>query len=119
MNILDFAPWIAAFCLTIGYWKQVYHIHKHKEVRDLNLSSYILFAISYFFLGIESYNINSMVFLVKNLLVGVPTIIIIFQIIYHKGEKWVGDNEYERMAQQSKCPKNLQMHRRINMRKAL
>ena len=81
MNLLTILSWVAVVCLPIGYWKQVYHIHIHKEVRDLNLGSYVFFAIAYLFLGMEAYAIDSMVFLVKNLLVIIPTGVLIYQII--------------------------------------
>lgn len=89
MNLLtEVIPWIAVILLPLGYWKQVWHIHIHKEVRDLNLGSYVLFAFAYMALGFESVLIGSEVFLIKNILVGIPTIIIIIQILIHKEDKW-------------------------------
>ena len=85
---LKIIPWIAVVFLPLGYWKQVWHIHKHKEVRDLNLGSYILFAIAYMVLGIESVMVDSCIFLMKNILVAIPTLIITFQIIVHREDKW-------------------------------
>jgi len=113
MSFLEILSWVAVICLPIGYWKQVYHIHIHKEVRDLSLGSYIFFAIAYVLLGIEAYAINSTVFLVKNLLVIVPTGVLIYQIIVHRTDKWV-DCDYEKMAEKSKDPKHKLMHRRIS-----
>jgi uncharacterized protein with PQ loop repeat len=80
--------WLAAIFLSIGYWLQVYRIHKHKEVRDLSIHSYVFFAIAYVLLGIEGWQIESTLFLVKNILVLVPTCIIIWQIYCHKDDKW-------------------------------
>ena len=88
MYLIKLLPWIAVVCLPLGYWKQVWHIHVHKEVRDLSLSSYILFAVAYLLLGIEGYVIDSTLFLIKNILVGIPTLVIIGQIIYHKSDEW-------------------------------
>ena len=115
MDLLTIMSWIAVVCLPLGYWKQVYHIHVHKEVRDLSLGSYIFFAIAYLFLGIEAYAINSTVFLVKNMLVIIPTGVLIYQIIVHRKDKWVED-DYGKMAEKSNCPKHQLMHRRINVK---
>lgn len=112
--MLTIISWIAVILLPLGYWKQVWHIHKHKEVRDLNLGSYIFFAVAYFFLGIEAYAIDSMIFLVKNLLVIVPTGVLIYQIITHSKDKWVDD--YEKMSEVQSNPTVQQMNRRINMK---
>lgn len=114
MNLLTILSWIAVVFLPLGYWKQVWHIHKHKEVRDLNLGSYIFFAIAYLFLGIEAYAIDSMIFLVKNILVIVPTGVLIYQIITHSKDKWVDD--YEKMSVKIADPTVKQMHRRINIK---
>ena len=89
MDLLNIATWLSAGMLSLGYWLQIYKIHKHKEVRDLSLSSYILFAVAYILLGIEANNIDSTLFLVKNVLVLIPTVVIISQIIYHKNDNWV------------------------------
>ena len=113
MELLELLSWVAVICLPIGYWKQVYHIHIHKEVRDLSLSSYIFFAVAYILLGVEAYAINSTVFLVKNLLVIVPTGVLIYQIIVHRKDKWV-DDDYTKMAEKSSDPQHKQMHKRIN-----
>lgn len=115
MAFVSFLSWAAVVILPLGYWKQVWHIHKHKEVRDLSLSSYIFFATAYLFLGIESYYINSLLFLIKNLLVMIPTLVLIYQIIVHRDDKW-DDCEYERMAERASCPKHQQIHRRINLK---
>ena len=115
MSILSILSWVAVICLPIGYWKQVWHIHKHKEVRDLNLGSYIFFAIAYLFLGAEAYAIDSYVFLAKNALVIIPTGVLIYQIIVHRKDKWE-DGEYSRMAEKSNCPKHLHLHKRINIK---
>lgn len=114
--IIKILSWAAVILLPLGYWKQVWHIYKHKEVRDLNLFSYILFAMAYLFLGIEAYSINSQLFLIKNIMVLVPTIVLIYQIIIHKDDDWV-DNEYERMAERNSCSKHQLMNRRINAKK--
>lgn len=87
-DFLSAGSWIAAGFLSVGYWLQVYRIHVHKEVRDLSAPSYVLFTFAYLLLGIEGYKINSMVFLVKNILVIIPTITIVFQIYYHQNDTW-------------------------------
>ena len=49
--------------------------------------------IAYVLLGIESYAINSVLFFIKNLLVLIPTVIIIGQIVYHKDDEYVKGEE--------------------------
>jgi len=88
MNFLSGAAWVAAVVLSAGYWIQIYKIHKHKEVRDLSIHSYVLFAVGYLLLGMEAYSINATVFVVKNILVLIPTIVIILQIRHHRDDKW-------------------------------
>lgn len=105
----------ASILLCIGYWAQVYKIHIHKEVRDLNIWSYIAFAIAYVILGIEAYTINSTVFLFKNALVLVPTCVLIWQIKVHEGDEWVND-DYVRLKEKQECPKTIHMHKRINVK---
>lgn len=110
-DILKIIPWIAVVSLPLGYWKQALHIYKHKETRDLDLGAFILFLISYISLAIEAYSIASKVFLWKNLLVIIPTIIIILQILYYKGSTW---KEYEKIKENQENNKNL--NKRINIK---
>ena len=114
-TILDYflklLPWIAVLALPIGYWKQVLHIHHHKEVRDLNPSAFILFLIAYISLGIEAVIIDSDVFLWKNILVSIPTIVIIWQIFRYKDSQWV---EYDDIKEKAGKAKSL--NKRINMK---
>ena len=114
-TILDYflklLPWIAVLALPLGYWKQVWHIHLHKEVRDLNPSAFILFLIAYISLGIEAFIIDSDVFLWKNILVSIPTIVIIWQIFRYKGSKWV---EYDDIKEKADKAKSL--NKRINIK---
>jgi len=87
-DILSFGGYLAAVALSVGYWLQVWRIHVHKEVRDLSANSYVLFAVAYMLLGIEAVQIDSLLFIIKNGLVLVPTLVIIYQINYHKNDKW-------------------------------
>ena len=87
-DLIKFGGWTAAILLAMGYWLQVWRIHVHKEVRDISLPSYILFTIAYMLFGAEAYSINSTLFFWKNILVLVPTIVIIFQVVKHKDDSW-------------------------------
>jgi uncharacterized protein with PQ loop repeat len=113
-DLLHLLTYFAAVLLCLGYWMQVYKIHKHKEVRDLNIWSYVVFAVAYVILGFEAYSIDSTVFLVKNALVLVPTCILIWQIRVHKDDKWVDD--YSSLKEKQECPKVTHMHKRINIK---
>ncbi|MGE3953830.1 MAG: PQ-loop repeat-containing protein [Parachlamydiales bacterium] len=93
--ILDTLSWIAIAALSIGYWLQIWKIYVHKEVRDLSLPYHILQAVGFAILGITAYMENSMIFLTKQITSTIPVVIIIGQILYHKGDKWheVGQEE--------------------------
>ena len=79
---------LAIVILSIGFWSQVWHIHKHKEVRDLSIIQYISLAIGDSLLGIVAYSTDTTTFLIKQLMSLVPTIIIISQIMYHRSDTW-------------------------------
>lgn len=84
--------WIAILVVSVSYWLQVWHIHKHKEVRDLSMSFYVMFLFGITLLCIQAYRENSVIFFVKQILVIIPVVIIIFQIIYHRQDHWHDDN---------------------------
>ncbi len=79
---------MAVFLLSLSFWLQIWKIHIHKEVRDLSLSYNILLASSSVLLAFTAYKEGSVLFFVKQILTAVPVSIIIFQIIYHKGDRW-------------------------------
>lgn len=112
-KFLAIIPWIAVVALPLGYWKQVWHIYKHKETRDLDLGAFILFLIAYISLAIEAYAIASRVFLWKNILVLIPTLVIIIQIIYYKNSTWK-DEEYEKF--KDNAEKNRKLNKNINIK---
>jgi len=91
--ILDILPWLAVLALNAGYWAQIIKIHRHKEVRDLSIYSYILFDVAYGFLGYEAYVISSELFLIKNILTFISTSIIIYLIYKHRGDEWHDDED--------------------------
>ena len=113
-KILAIIPWVAVIALPLGYWKQVYHIYKHKETRDLSIVAFCLFLIAYVALSIEAYLISSKVFLWKNILVFIPTVVIIFQIIYYKNSTWQDDGEYK--AFKENAEKNKKLNKNINVK---
>lgn len=115
-NILEILSWVAVIGLPVGYWKQVYHIHVHKEVRDLNLISHILFVISFSILATQAFIIESYLFFFKNLLVLVPVSVLTGQIIYHKNDKWEDGKDYDDFARNVKENRFLNMHKRINIK---
>lgn len=113
-KILAIIPWIAVVALPVGYWKQVWHIYKHKETRDLDLGAFVLFLIAYISLAIEAYAIASKVFLWKNVLVIIPTLVIIIQIIHYKNSTWKDDDEYEKF--KDNAEKNRKLNKNINIK---
>jgi uncharacterized protein with PQ loop repeat len=79
---------IAIAILSIGFWAQAYHIHKHQEVRDLSIVQYIGFTVSYSLLAYVAYVTDSKIFLIKQLMSGIPALVILCQIIYHRKDTW-------------------------------
>jgi len=91
-KITEFIPYVPAILIPIAYWKQAYHIHQHKEVRDLDLSSFYMLAISYVIFLFEALRIDSTVFTIKNALAFVPVVVVCWQINKHKGDEWHDDD---------------------------
>ena len=85
---LYIASWIAIVVLSIGYWVQVWRIHVHKEVRDLSLTYYIMMAVGFAILGGTAFMEHSLLFLVKQIATTIPSVVIIFQILYHRKDRW-------------------------------
>ena len=85
---MEFLSTIAIVILSVGFWSQVLHIHKHKEVRDISIVQYVSLFIGYSLLAVVAQEANSTTFLIKQLMSIVPTAIIIGQIIYHRQDKW-------------------------------
>lgn len=110
-------PWLAILFLSLGYWKQIWHIHIHKEVRDFNIKSYIYFMVAYIALCLEAYSIDSLVFIWKNIILTIQTGILIYQIKTHQGDKWRGLEEYKQMKHRASTKESIMMHKKINLKK--
>jgi uncharacterized protein with PQ loop repeat len=89
--MLEVFSWIAVVLLCSSYWLQVWKIHIHKEVRDLSLPMFIVMDIALIILTVWSVYIESWVFIWKQVLCIIPVSMIIFQIFYHKQDKWHDD----------------------------
>ena len=85
---LTIISWIAVFLLSISYWFQIWKIHVHKEVRDISLVYHILLSIGFGVLIVTAYYENSLIFTVKQISTFIPVTIIIFQILFHKKDRW-------------------------------
>jgi len=85
--------WVAIFILALSYWFQIYKIHVHKEVRDLSIIYHVLLAIGFSLLTYQAYLEDSKIFITKQILTTIPVIIIIFQIWYHRKDKWHDDQD--------------------------
>lgn len=85
---LQILSWIAIVVLSVSYWFQIWKIHVHKEVRDISLTYNILLAIGFGILAFTAFQERSLIFLVKQIMTTVPVIVIIFQVLYHKNDRW-------------------------------
>jgi len=86
--VVQIISWIAIVILSVSYWFQIWKIHVHKEVRDISLTYNILLAVGFGILAYTAYQENSAIFLVKQVMTTVPVVIIIFQVMYHRNDKW-------------------------------
>ena len=84
-------PWLALVVLSLGYWSQVWKTHVHKEVRDLSIASYIFLAIGFTIMGARALYDGSVLFFTKQLVTLIPVGILIFQIRYHRDDRWHDD----------------------------
>jgi len=105
-RIMDILPWVAVLALNAGYWVQIIKIHRHREVRDIAIASYICFDIAYTILALEAYHIDSTIFLVKNILTFISTSILIGQIWYHRDDEWHDDEN--KICNNPKCPNEIE-----------
>lgn len=87
-KLMHCMAWVAVFILAIGYWAQVFKITIHREVRDLSIVSYSLLAVGFAILTYTAWVEDSNVFIAKQILTLAPSLIIVFQIIYHRDDHW-------------------------------
>jgi uncharacterized protein with PQ loop repeat len=87
-KMLVLVSWIAIVILSIGYWLQIYKIHVHKEVRDLSLTYHILLAVGFAVLAVTAIMEDSIIFFVKQVSTTIPVMVIIYQILYHRKDRW-------------------------------
>jgi hypothetical protein len=85
--------WVAVGLLSISYWFQIWKIHVHREVRDLSMPYHVLLALGFGILAYTAWAEDSLIFLVKQIATTVPVLIIITQIIVHKGDHWHDDDD--------------------------
>jgi hypothetical protein len=45
--MLQTGAWIAIGVLALSHWLQVYKIHKHREVRDISIWTYVFLLVGY------------------------------------------------------------------------
>ena len=84
----EVAPWIAIVILSASYWLQVWHIHVHKEVRDLNIWTWIGLSVGFTIMSFKAVEQNTLIFLIKQIATLVPSVTIVLQIIWHRRDKW-------------------------------
>jgi hypothetical protein len=90
--MLKIISWIAIVFLSISYWFQIWKIHVHREVRDISLTYNILLALGFSILTFTAYEEHSTIFLIKQIATTIPVVIIIFQVIYHRNDRWYDPN---------------------------
>ena len=85
---MEVLSWLAVIALSFSFWLQAWKIHVHKEVRDLSLTSYILFSIAYAILAYRAFDDETWIFMVKQLGTFIPSVVIVYQIFKHKNDRW-------------------------------
>jgi len=85
---MEIVSWIAVTALSFSFWLQAWKIHVHKEVRDLSLTSYVLFSMAYAILAYRAFDDETWIFLVKQLGTLMPSVVIVYLILKHKDDKW-------------------------------
>lgn len=86
--ILTILGVIAIGLSSAGYIKQILHIRKHKEVRDLSLSGFVSFFSAYFILFLKAVQEESWIFGIKQLIGTILVGIIVVQIKKHQKDNW-------------------------------
>lgn len=85
--------WLAVILLASSYWFQIYKIHLHKEVRDISIAYHVFLALGFGIMIPTALFEGTMVFLIKNILTFLPVCIIIFQIFYHRQDRWHDEDD--------------------------
>ena len=87
-TVMDLLSWGAIVILSASYWIQVWHIHKHKEVRDLNIWTWVGLSIGFSIMSIKAIDEGTYIFLVKQIATLVPSLIVVLQIWWHRRDTW-------------------------------
>lgn len=91
--MLTVLSWAAIIALAFSYWLQVWKIHVHKEVRDISLGYYMILAVGVTVLTFTAWAEGTTIFFVKQILVLVPVCVTIWQIFYHRKDRWHDDHD--------------------------
>lgn len=95
---IEIMAWIAMFLLASSYWLQIVKIHKHKEVRDLSVWTYIFLLCGYSILAVKATSdfmsgSNSWFWIVRQVATMLPVSIVLWQIFRHKQARWHDDDD--------------------------
>ena len=109
--MLQTFAWIAIGVLAISHWLQVFKIHKHKEVRDISIWTYVFLLVGYFVLftkAIIDWNegTGDLVWAIRQVATILPVSIVLFQVRYHQKDRWHDDADQNC----SNCSKELEPH---------
>lgn len=96
--MISLIAWIAIGILAISHWLQVYKIHKHKEVRDISIWTYVFLLIGYCCLLLKSTTdwqagTGDAVWVFRQIATIFPVTVILFQIRYHQKDIWHDDDD--------------------------
>lgn len=88
--------YFAIAILAISHWLQVWKIHKHKEVRDISVWTYVFLLCGYFILATKAYldysqGNGDILWFFRQMATIAPVSIVIFQIRFHRKDRWHDD----------------------------
>lgn len=88
--------YFAIAILAISHWLQVWKIHKHKEVRDISVWTYVFLLCGYFVLATKAYldysqNNGDILWFFRQMATIFPVSVVVFQIWIHRKDKWHDD----------------------------
>lgn len=86
--ILTYLGYAAIVALGLSHWLQVWKIHKHREVRDIAMGTYILLLCGYVILTFVARDEGSSIFFWRQIATIVPVSVTLCQIWWHRQDHW-------------------------------
>lgn len=91
--MITYFAYAAIAALGISYWFQVWKIQQHKEVRDISIGTFVLLLCGYSVMLLKAAEDGSSVFFWRQVATIVPVSVILFQIWYHRKDRWHDDED--------------------------